>query len=96
MNSTAEAEAAQAAQKKIADDKYILKRILEAIDEKVTEDSVFDPLWIPRRTDTEASKQKYVNIVDVIGNNIKWVCASCYKALTGQGKILDHFTVNFI
>jgi hypothetical protein len=40
MNSTAEAEAEAA--KKIADDKYILKRILEAIDETVTEDSVFD------------------------------------------------------
>jgi hypothetical protein len=81
MNSTAEAEAAQAAQKKIDDDKYILKRILEAIGEKVTEDSVFDPLWISRRSDTEASKQKYVYIVDVNGINKKWVCASCYKGL---------------
>jgi hypothetical protein len=69
---------------------------LEAIDEKVTEDSVFDPLWISRRTDTEASQQKYVYNVDVIGNNKKWVCAYCYKVLTGQEKILDHFKVNFI
>jgi hypothetical protein len=44
MNSTAEAEAVQDAEKKVADDKYILKRILDAIDEKITEDSVFDPL----------------------------------------------------
>jgi hypothetical protein len=77
MNSTAEAEAAQAAQKKIDDDKYILKRILEAIGEKVTEDSVFDPLWISRRSDTEASKQKYVYIVDVNGNiMIMWILAT--------------------
>jgi hypothetical protein len=92
MSSTQAAE--KTAAEKIIKEKYVLKRILQAIGEKVTEDSVFDPLWISRRKISDISKQEYVYITVMDGLNPTWVCSFCYTTKSGAGKIEEHFTVN--
>jgi hypothetical protein len=68
-----EEAAAKEAAEKIVQERYVVKRVLLALKQKVDADSVFDPLWISRRVQTEASMQKHVYITAINGTNRDWV-----------------------